>query len=253
MSSAGEDGLDASRLLSLLPPSLANFTSVEPLAEEKRAEIDLILSLAAVAYAHDARGGRLEPAKLSAMLTPDIQLPPAGEVLERTAKAETSEAVREALALYNPQHEGYRALKQALARLRAEPVAEPETTASAALKPEALRADLPANFMEGGLLVPGQEDARVPNLRRRLGLPASEKPVYDVALADAVREFQRANGLKPMAASRRAHVPNCRISMRPSTGSRRPSLRRMIALARSSPIWSVGAGCRRSWGARISS
>ncbi len=31
----------------------------------------------------------------------------------------------------------------------------------------------------------------------RLGLPAGEQPVYDVALADAVREFQRANGLKP--------------------------------------------------------
>jgi murein L,D-transpeptidase YcbB/YkuD len=65
------------------------------------------------------------------------------------------------------------------------------------LKPEVLRAELPANFMDGTLLVPGQEDARVPHLRRRLGLPAGERPVYDADLADAVREFQHANGLKP--------------------------------------------------------
>jgi murein L,D-transpeptidase YcbB/YkuD len=196
LSAAGEDGLDANRLLSLLPPSLSDFTKAEPIAEEKRAEIDLLLSLAAVAYAQDARGGRLEPAKLSAMLTPELFLPPAGDVLERTAKAETAEAVRKVLDGYNPQHEGYRALKQALARLRVEPAHEPEATATA-LKPATLRAELPANFMEGTLLVPGQEDARVPHIRRRLGLPAGEQPVYDVALADAVKEFQRANGLKP--------------------------------------------------------
>ncbi len=196
ISAAGEDGLDANRLLSLLPPSLSAFTKAEPIAEEKRAEIDLMLSLAAVAYAQDARGGRIDPVKLSAMLTPELSLPSAGEVLERTAKAETAEAVRSVLAAYNPQHEGYRALKQALARLRAEPAQDPEATASTA-RLAALRSELPANFMEGSLLVPGQEDPRVPNLRRRLGLPAGEQPVYDVALADAVREFQRANGLKP--------------------------------------------------------
>jgi len=196
LSSAAEDGLDPSRLLSLMPLSLSDLTRATPIVEDKRAEIDLLLSLAAVAYAQDARGGRLEPAKLSAMLTPELYLPPAGEVLERAARAETAEAVRNVLAGYNPQHEGYRALKQALARLRAEPAHEPEATASM-LKPEVLRAELPANFMDGTLLVPGQEDARVPHLRRRLGLPAGERPVYDADLADAVREFQHANGLKP--------------------------------------------------------
>lgn len=196
LSAAGEEGLDANRLLSVLPVSLSDLTKSEPITEEKRAEIDLLLSLAAVTYAQDARGGRLEPTKLSAMLTPELFLPPAGEVLERAAQAGTAGALREALAQYNPQHEGYRALKQALARLRAEPAHEPETTASA-LKPAELRAALPANFMDGALLVPGQEDQRVPHLRRRLGLPAGDQPVYDPALADAVREFQRANGLKP--------------------------------------------------------
>ncbi|MCA3598012.1 MAG: L,D-transpeptidase family protein [Methylobacterium sp.] len=206
LSSAGEDGLDPSRLLSLVPLSLSDLTKAEPLAEEKRteekraeekrAEIDLLLSLAAVTYAQDARGGRLEPAKLSAMLTPELFLPPAGEVLERVARAETADAVRNVLAAYNPQHEGYRALKQALARLRAEPAEETEATASTP-KSAHPRAEIPSNFMEGSVLVPGQEDARVPHLRRRLGLPAGEKPVYDAALADAVREFQRANGLKP--------------------------------------------------------
>jgi murein L,D-transpeptidase YcbB/YkuD len=196
LSSAAEDGLDPSRLLSLMPLSLSDLTKATPIAEDKRAEIDLLLSLAAVAYAQDARGGRLEPAKLSAMLTPELFLPPAGEVLERAARAETADAMRNMLAGYNPQHEGYRALKQALARLRAEPAREPEATAGT-LKPEVLRAELPANFMDGTLLVPGKEDARVPHLRRRLGLPPGEQPVYDAVLAEAVKEFQRANGLKP--------------------------------------------------------
>lgn len=164
---------------------------------ERRAEAELALSLAAYAYAHDARGGRLEPNRLSSMLTPALSLPAAGDVLEQMASAGAANEVRDVLLAFNPPHAGYRALRDALAKLRAEPKGDPDITASTGPLSATLRAALPQNFMNGAGLNPGQEDARVPHMRIRLGLPAAEGITYDAALADAVREFQRANNLKP--------------------------------------------------------
>ena len=46
------------------------------------------------------------------------------------------------------------------------------------------------------------EDARVPRLRERLGVPGEATDLrYDAALADAVKEFQRANDLPHRAGS----------------------------------------------------
>ena len=45
------------------------------------AEADLKLSAAVVRYARDARGGRLEPSRLSPLVTPKLDLPDAGAVL----------------------------------------------------------------------------------------------------------------------------------------------------------------------------
>jgi L,D-transpeptidase YcbB len=194
---AGEEGLDSARLLSVLPVSLAEASGRAPLPAERRGEAELALSLAAYAYAHDARGGRLEPNRLSSMLTPALALPQAGEVLEGLAKPGNAGDVRDALLAFNPPHAGYRALRDALAKLRVEPKSDTEITASTGSEPARLRAALPQNFMNGAGLNPGQDDARVPHMRTRLGLPAIDGITYDAALAEAVREFQRANNLKP--------------------------------------------------------
>lgn len=194
---AGDEGLDPARLLSVLPVSLAEVSGRASLPVERRAEAELALSLAAYAYAHDARGGRLEPNRLSSMLTPTLSLPQADDVLEGLATAAVAGDVRDALLAFNPPHAGYRALRDALAKLRTEPKGDPELTASTGPNGATLRAALPQNFMNGAGLNPGQEDARVPHMRARLGLPAAEGITYDAALAEAVREFQRANSLKP--------------------------------------------------------
>lgn len=191
LSRAGQHSLDPQRLLSVLPATL---TGLVP--DTLREKVDAAISLAAFLYAHDARGGRLEPTRLSSLLTPNLSLPAPAELLPRLWKAapETRASILEA---YQPAHPGYLALKARLAALRAE-MAEPITTSTIASPMDTL----PKTFMEGGLLTPGQRDPRVPALRIRLNIPAEntlaqDNDIYDAALVEAVKAFQRANGLTP--------------------------------------------------------
>jgi L,D-transpeptidase YcbB len=85
-------------------------------AVNEAVEAELKLSAAAVAYARDARGGRIEPSRLSNLITPDLELPAADAVLTALAAAKDAGA---ALASYNPLHAGYAALKARLAQVRA--------------------------------------------------------------------------------------------------------------------------------------
>jgi murein L,D-transpeptidase YcbB/YkuD len=80
------------------------------------ADAELKLSAVAVLYARDARGARVEPARLSRLITPKIELPTGDAVLTRLAAAKDAGA---ALASFNPPHAGYRALKAKLAEVRA--------------------------------------------------------------------------------------------------------------------------------------
>jgi L,D-transpeptidase YcbB len=80
------------------------------------AEAELKLSAAAVLYARDARGARVEPARLSRLITPNLELPTGDAVLTRLGSARNA---GEALASFNPPHAGYRALKAKLAAARA--------------------------------------------------------------------------------------------------------------------------------------
>lgn len=80
------------------------------------AEAELKLSAASVVYARDARGARIEPGRLSRLITPKLDIPGADAVLTNLASAKDPGA---ALAAYNPRHPGYQALKAKLAELRA--------------------------------------------------------------------------------------------------------------------------------------
>ncbi len=136
------------------------------------AQAEFTLSASAFAYARDARGGRLEPSRLSTMLTPDLEVPKPDEVLAALLAAADPAAV---LADYQPRHAGYVALRRKLAELR-------DTTATISPRP---------TLGDGPVLSVGMDDPRVPLLRERLGVAGGDDTVYDAALADAVRAFQR--------------------------------------------------------------
>jgi murein L,D-transpeptidase YcbB/YkuD len=141
------------------------------------ARAELTLAASALLYARDARGGRIEPARLSRHITPKLALPDAGEVLSALDTARDPGA---ALQAYNPPHEGYRALRAKLREARATRPARPMV-----------------RVPSGPALRVGMSDARVPLVRDRFGLDAAKDArAYDERVASAVAGFQRAHGLK---------------------------------------------------------
>jgi murein L,D-transpeptidase YcbB/YkuD len=169
---AGEDGLDAA---DYPIPAVAN-TKDAPAADWAEAEIRL--SAAAVLYARDARGGRIDPTRLSAYLTPTLTLPAADAVLQRLAAATDPNA---ALAAYNPQHAGYQALKRKLVEIRETRPATPMV-----------------RVPDGKPLRVGMRDPRASLIRARFGMEPTgqDDTAYDERLASAVAAFQKEHGLK---------------------------------------------------------
>lgn len=142
-------------------------------------EAELRLAISAILYARDARGGRIDPTRLSSLITPKLDLPAPDAVLARLA-AGTPEAGA-ALASFQPRHPGYLRLKDKLAALRAS-------------RPSRPMVRVPA----GPVLRLGMRDARVPLIRARFGLGSVEPgsdTAYDERVASAVADFQRQRGL----------------------------------------------------------
>ncbi|GEP09130.1 L,D-transpeptidase family protein [Methylobacterium gnaphalii] len=183
---AAEDGLNPSAYP--IPVLAGAGVTMSP---AEIADAELKLSAAIVLYARDARGGRVNLAAISKLITPDLNIMPADLVLGQLAVSGTEAGDR--LQAYNPNQEGYLALKRRLATLRG---ADPVSTASV---PKPLR--LPV----GPVLKVGMSDPRVPLLREHFGLPArsagtldaapGEPESYDKAVSDAVAAFQRSRGL----------------------------------------------------------
>ncbi|KPF71251.1 hypothetical protein IP69_07740 [Bosea sp. AAP35] len=166
LSRAGEDGLRPTDYP--LPP-------FEISDKGSLAEADVRLSALAVLYARDARGARIDPRRLSKLLTPTLSLPSATEVLSELTGATDAGAV---LAAYNPPHEGYRRLRANLARLR-----------------EHLDDTPLVRIPSGPALKLGMRDERVPLVRARLGLGPTQEPVFDRSTATALATFQKRAGL----------------------------------------------------------
>lgn len=190
---AEQEGLDAVRLLSALPMRTNGI-----IPAERMTETDLAISAAAFLYARDARGGRLEPSRLSNLLTPELDLPNAAELLASIADVPADRLTASLLA-YQPRHAGYRALRAELMKLREEMSAPILTGSVAGLAgaPQPVAAALPPKWLEGPALAFGKPDPRVVHLRARLGLPSEGGEIYDADLRKAVESFQRANGLTP--------------------------------------------------------
>jgi L,D-transpeptidase YcbB len=168
---ADEDGLD-----------LAAFTLPDPTFADTRperlAQVETTISAALVAYALQASGSRIAPAKLSNFVTASPAVVDPAKALSETASAAEP---GDALAAYNPGQKGYQDLRDELARLRA-------NSRVAAPRP-----------LAGPTLRIGMADSRVPLIRARFGLGAKADPssarLYDARVASAVAAFQKSNGL----------------------------------------------------------
>jgi murein L,D-transpeptidase YcbB/YkuD len=158
------------------------------LTREQAADAEMKLSLAVLKYARHARGGRItDPSKqLSSYLDRMPQLLEPKVVLEQMAASSEPDAT---LRHFHPQHPQFEKLRQRYLELK-----QSADAAQAIVK-------LP----KGPKLIPGEKQANVALLRKRLGtaLPTAtgEAPVdetfYDDTLAAAVKAFQKEKDLKP--------------------------------------------------------
>lgn len=164
---AGEDGLR---------PTDYPLPVFEASDKASLAEADLKLSALAVLYARDARGARIDPRRLSKLITPKLYIPSATEVLSELVASPDAGAT---LASYNPPHEGYRRLRAKLAELREHIDDTPLVRIPAGPAPKL-----------------GARDERVPLIRARLGLSPIEEPVFDRSTATALADFQKKSGLR---------------------------------------------------------
>jgi murein L,D-transpeptidase YcbB/YkuD len=149
-----------------------DFASLTDPADLANAEIKL--SVAVTNYAHHAQVGRVHWTRVSGDIFYELKPSAPADVL--ASLAGTNE-ITAALAAYEPQAPGYLALKAELAKLRSE-----ENGGTAPIP-------------DGPVLKVGVEDARIPQLRERLGV-TGDGQIFDKTLAEAVRKFQRDNNLK---------------------------------------------------------
>lgn len=147
---ADEDGLDpADYPVPILGKSAASPSSEDP---AELAEAELKLSAVATLYARDARGGRIDPTRLSALITPKLELPAADAVIARVAAAPDANAALEA---YNPSYPGYLALKAKLAGIRANrptPMVQAPSRHGHGAKLASLDGSVPTQRLEGDLI-----------------------------------------------------------------------------------------------------
>ena len=146
------------------------------------AKIEISVSRNALKYARYAKGGRIDPRKLSRFQDRGPILPDPEKVLATLAKTDKPVQV---LRSYHPQHKEFKALRKKLASLSgsSRPVKRKKTTT---------KLKFPIN---GPTLRLGTKHAQVALLRKRLGLkPANDHEFDDVLLA-GVKTFQKKNGL----------------------------------------------------------
>lgn len=166
IAAAADDALNVSHFK--LPDAPA---SPDDAAASAKAELQL--TLAALTYAREAWGGQIAPSVVSPSISAKADPFDANAALVALAD---DDHVAATLDGFNPQHDQFKALKKLLVAARGTKRAEDE-------RPQ---------IGYGALLQPGDEDARVPLLRARLGLKGDADDLfYDPALVDAVTAFQK--------------------------------------------------------------
>ncbi len=152
-------------------PSFADLSGPDALAEA-----ELKLTQTVLTYARHLQAGRFPYTRVS---NNNIELPqmPPDMATVLTQIADAGDAGK-ALDEFSPPQEPYKALRKALAELRGKSGSGGEQIADGPLLKLNPKAPM--------------EDARVPQLRHRLGLEANAADLkYDSKLAEAVKKFQR--------------------------------------------------------------
>jgi murein L,D-transpeptidase YcbB/YkuD len=167
------DGLDPARYTT----PVVQLGQSQPATLAAVAEADVLLSHAIVTYARHAHSGQLDPAEVSQNFEYKPHLLDPLAVLATLATSDDPAAV---FASYSPKQPEFIALHDKLAEVRNTPV------------------ETPILVPEGQTLKIGVTDPRVVILRRRLTIadPTENLQLYDEAVAEAVKAFQGAKGLK---------------------------------------------------------
>ena len=159
-------------------PDAAGFNASDPKAREWLADAEVKVSYAVLDYTNDARGGRIEPLRLSKNLDPSLALPNPSEVLESIAIRSDPGAY---LRSFQPDQLQFEALRQKLIELRGGKVEE--------AKPAVV------TIPDGPVLKLGVEHEQVALLRKRLEIsPGANETKFDEAVLEAVRQFQSSHG-----------------------------------------------------------
>jgi murein L,D-transpeptidase YcbB/YkuD len=175
---AGDWGLSAAAFE--LPP--ADLADRSPAA---LADAEIKLSLAVLEYARHARGGRLDPSRVSRNFDQKPPLRDPRQVLQEVA---ATDAPAGYLRDLHPKHPQFGLLRQALLKVRAGAAAE-----SGSGKPEKL-----VRIPDGPTLKLGMQHAHVRLLRQRLRLPLPDgaEDAYDLGVQEAVAAFQKTKGIR---------------------------------------------------------
>jgi L,D-transpeptidase YcbB len=160
------------------------------LTPEAAADAEVKMAIAVLKYARYARGGRVNPMAISQLID---QTPPVRDPKVVLADLSATDAPDAYLRSLHPTHQQFELLRQALLKARGGTLKEEVPVVEA--QDPALAIQIPP----GRVIVPGGKDPQVALLRQRLKVPAADAAndtVYDAKLQDAVREFQRGNGLR---------------------------------------------------------
>jgi len=167
-------------------PESDGFNASDDKAADWLADTEIKISFAVLDYANDARGGRIDPERLSPNLDPALALPNPSEVIDSIAIRSDPAAY---LRSFQPDQPQFEVLRQKLIELRGGKVetAEPVVT-----------------IPDGPVLKLGIEHEQVALLRKRLDMPsenADGTPLnemkFDETVLAAVRHFQLAHGAVP--------------------------------------------------------
>lgn len=183
LAKAGEDGLSSeafytSELRSLLDSS-------EEITSAERLSLELMLSDTFLKYTHALYYGKVDPNELYSLWGIDRKELDLTGLLQKISQGESVSAAIESL---RPQHPVYAGLKQSLQEYGA--LKEKDTAA--------------VKIAEGKTIKPGDRDARIPQLAKRLeqlGFYQQDSlqtdSVYGGQLQLAIEQFQEDKGLEP--------------------------------------------------------